>query len=66
MSNQPTTAVERAEALGIDIGLLIENLRLTPTERLRRGEAFARFALSLREQARQSREREAERAADTD
>ena len=31
MSNEPTTAVERAEALGIDIGLLIENLRLTPT-----------------------------------
>ncbi len=66
MNSAPTTAVERAQALGIDISLLIENLRLSPTERVRRGEAFARFALSIREQARQAREREANHAADAD
>lgn len=63
MNSAPTTAVERAQALGIDISLLIENLRLSPTERVRRGEAFARFALSIREQACQAREREDDKSA---
>lgn len=32
------SAVERAIALGVDISLLIENLRLTPTERVQRAQ----------------------------
>jgi hypothetical protein len=32
------TAVERAIEFGIDITLLIENLRLTPTERLQKAQ----------------------------
>jgi len=37
--SQPlTSAIERAIAFGVDITLLIENLRLTPTERLRRAQ----------------------------
>jgi hypothetical protein len=32
------TAAERAEAYGIDLSLLDENLRLTPTERLQRND----------------------------
>ncbi len=32
------SAVERAIAFGIDVTLLIENLRLTPTERVKRGQ----------------------------
>ncbi len=51
-----TSAVERARAYGIDISLLVESLSLTPTERVRRGEAFARFVWSLREQGRLARE----------
>ena len=66
MISAPITTIERAQALGIDTTLLIENLRLSPAERVRRGEAFARFALSVREQARQARECEAKHAADAD
>ena len=34
----PPSAIERAIAAGIDANALIENLRLTPTERLRRAQ----------------------------
>jgi hypothetical protein len=37
-SSPTPSAVERAIAFGIDITLLIENLKLTPTERVRRAE----------------------------
>jgi hypothetical protein len=66
MTDPQPSAVERAIAYGIDISLLIENLRLTPTERVRRGEAFARFAWSVREQGRLARESQREHAANTD
>jgi hypothetical protein len=43
------TACERAEAYGIDLSLLDENLRLTPGERIARSEQALFLALSLRE-----------------
>ena len=64
MSEAPLSAIERAIAFGIDVTLLEASLRLTPTERVRRGEAFARFAWEVREQGR--RWREHQDAHDTD
>ena len=52
MSDEPQSAIERAIAYGIDVSLLRASLRLTPTERVRRGEEFARFAWEIREQGR--------------
>jgi hypothetical protein len=43
------TACERAEAYGIDLSLLDENLRLSPAERIERGEQALFLAHSLRE-----------------
>jgi hypothetical protein len=43
------TAVQRAEAFGIDISLLEENLRLTPTERFVRHDQALELAMALRE-----------------
>lgn len=42
------TACQRAEAYGIDLSLLDENLRLTPTERLRQNDAILNEAEALR------------------
>jgi hypothetical protein len=42
------TACERAEAYGIDLSLLDENLRLSPAERIQRGEQALSQSLSLR------------------
>ena len=42
---------------GVDLSLIRENLRLTPTERLRRGYRARRDALRLREYARRNREK---------
>ena len=42
------TAVERAEAYGIDLSLITENLRLTPEERVDQNQAALEFAKSLR------------------
>lgn len=42
------TAVERAEAYGIDLSLLEDNLRLTPGERLRRNDAALALIFALR------------------
>lgn len=42
------TAIQRAEAYGIDLSLLDENLRLTPTERLRQNDAILNEAEALR------------------
>lgn len=42
------TAIERAEAYGIDLSLLDENLRLTPTERLRQNDALLNESETLR------------------
>ena len=51
------TAVERAEAYGIDVSLLEENLRLSPAERLRQNDRSLNEAEVLREAYLVSRER---------
>jgi len=56
-SNPPKTAVERAVEFGIDISLLIENLKLTPTERLRKSQRALEAILTLREEAARARSR---------
>lgn len=50
------SAVERAIAFGVDITLLIENLRLTPTERLRRGEKILASVVAFQEEVRRARQ----------
>jgi hypothetical protein len=42
---------------GVDLSLIRSNLRLTPTERLRRADREARGLLRLREYVRRNRER---------
>lgn len=64
MNEEPRSAIQRAIEYGIDITLLEANLRLTPTERVRKGEAFARFAWELREQGRLHREQQENHASD--
>jgi hypothetical protein len=51
----PLTAVGRARAFGVDIGLLVENLRLTPKERLERAQEAARSLAALQTEAEKSR-----------
>ncbi len=58
MSEELKSAIERALEYGIDITLLEASLRLTPTERVRKGEAFSRFAWEVREQGRKHREKQ--------
>lgn len=43
-----TPAIHAARDYGIDLTLLVENLRRTPTERLRKAESFFRLAFELR------------------
>lgn len=50
------TAVQRAEAYGIDLSLLEENLRLTPSERLRQNDRALNEAEALRHAYLASRE----------
>lgn len=54
-STAPKSAVDRAVEFGIDISLLIENLRLTPTERLLRAQQALESILALREEAVRAR-----------
>ena len=61
MSTGQPDAIARAIAYGIDVTLLEAALRLSPTERVRLGEAFSRFAWELREQGRLAREEQAQR-----
>lgn len=49
------TAVGRARAFGVDISLLVENLRLTPKERLERAQEAARSLAALQTEAEKSR-----------
>lgn len=64
MSDEPKSAIQRAIDYGIDITLLAASLRLTPTERVRKGEAFSRFAWEVREQGRRHREKQEGHASD--
>ena len=43
------TAGQRAEAYGIDLSLITENLRLTPEERIDRHQAALELAVTLQE-----------------
>jgi len=47
------------DANGVDLSLIRENLRLTPTERVRRGDRARRDALRLLEIGRLNREKRA-------
>ena len=51
------SATERAEAYGIDLSLIEDNLRLTPAERLARNDALFNEAESLRAAWLKSREK---------
>lgn len=53
----PPTAVGRARAFGVDISLLVENLRLTPKERLEKAQEAARSLAALQTEAEKSRKR---------
>jgi len=47
----PLTAVERARAFGIDVTLLLENLRLTPEQRLEKAQRSLASMAALRAEA---------------
>ncbi len=51
------SAVERAIEFGIDVTLLIENLRLTPTERVIRAQQALNSVISFQAEVKKSRER---------
>ena len=53
---QSDSAVARAIAFGVDITLLIENLRYSPTERLRRGEEFLKSVIAFKEEVQRARQ----------
>ena len=53
---QSDSAVARAIAFGTDITLLIENLRYSPTERLRRGEEFLKSVIAFKEEVQRARQ----------
>lgn len=48
----PGSAAARAVEFGIDLTLTLENLRLTPEERIRQLESFIRSVAELRNSAR--------------
>lgn len=56
------SAVERAIEFGIDVSLLIANLRLTPTERIQRAQRFLESVIALQAEARVWRERQEQKA----
>ena len=64
MNDEAKAAIQRAIDYGIDISLLEASLKLTPTERVRKGEAFARFAWEVREQWRLHREKRGQHGSD--
>jgi len=53
----PPTAVECARKFGVDVTLLLENLRLTPQQRLLKAYSAALSLAALRDQAERQRER---------
>jgi hypothetical protein len=58
-ASQSASAVERAIAFGVDITLLIENLRLTPTERVQRAQQMLDSVVALQAEVKAWRERQA-------
>jgi hypothetical protein len=55
----PGSAAERAVEFGIDLTLTLENLRLTPEERVRQLDGFIKSVAMLQEAGRQARPRNA-------
>jgi sulfite reductase beta subunit-like hemoprotein len=53
------TAVQRAEAYGIDISLIDENLRLTPTQKIRQNDIALNQAEALQAALNQTRAKSA-------
>jgi hypothetical protein len=51
----PGSAIESAMEFGIDLYTTLENLRLTPGERVLQGMRFSEFASEFREAARKAR-----------
>jgi len=52
-----TPAVQRAIEFGVDVTLLLENLKHSPTERVRRAQQSLESALALADEATASRKR---------
>lgn len=50
----PGSAVEAAKQFGVDLYTTLENLRLTPAERIRRGEEESKFVERLRHAGREA------------
>ena len=59
---QVDSAVQQAVAYGIDVTLLIENLKFSPTDRLRRGERVLRSVISFQEEVERARSRQRAKA----
>jgi hypothetical protein len=55
----PGSAAARAIEFGIDLTLTLENLRLTPEERIRQLESFIRSVAELKKSARRIRQTDA-------
>lgn len=45
---EQSEALRRAKEDGVDLTLLLENLKLTPTERIKKHQAFLAFLLEVR------------------
>jgi hypothetical protein len=50
----PGSAIEAAKQFGVDMFATLENLRLTPAERIRRGAEESEFAQRLRDAGRKA------------
>lgn len=50
----PGSAIEAAKEFGVDLFATLENLRLTPDERIRRASEESQFAEKLREAGRKA------------
>ncbi len=61
-SDKPATTFPEQDENGVDLSLIRENLRLSPAERLRKGDQARRGALRLMQLGRQHRQRQTRRA----
>ncbi|MBO9663885.1 hypothetical protein [Dokdonella sp.] len=61
----PSTVIEAAERAGIDLGLIDDNLRLSPEQRALQHQAALDFALEIERAGQRLRERSAKAAATT-
>ncbi|MCH8165490.1 MAG: hypothetical protein IH889_07770 [Planctomycetes bacterium] len=61
-SDKPAAPFPEQDENGVDLSLIRENLRLSPAERLRKGDQARRGALRLMQLGRQHRQRQTRRA----